>query len=513
DIINKASELASGKDDEVEVVDAAAFWVNSNVKYTLETLTAEASQKSSWVMTNREGVCDEITSLFISMLRSLGIPARFVAGISYTNSPLFDNKWGPHGWAEVYFPGYGWVPYDVTYGEYGWVDPTHIVNKVSNDAGKITSTYQWRASSSVNVNVEDLNTKVDVVEIGEPADPDIEMNVEVLNDNVNFGSYDLVTASITNLRDYYVSRDIFISNTNRINIIDSASKHLLLRPGEVRELQWLIQVDPDLNNDYIYTFPIEVYDLENTTAMTTFTSVAEAESYSLEEVNRTVSLMNEDSEGAYSKNLELSCNLSKDDYYTYEKPVLQCDLKNRGNIFFKGLKVCLEDDCGELNIGITQEKLVNFTVRKITPGKNSLNLSMTNDQISRTEEISFTGLDEPLLDISDIEFPLSVKYDDKFNMTFRLNKISVSYPQDVKIVLSGPRMIKEYDYKEADKDILIDFGMEGRQLDEGSNNFSISVSYKDKNIKKFNDSEKMSISLADLTVFQKMMLFFSHLFS
>src|SRR3989338_6012417 len=134
DIIRLASEIAKGEDDLFIVVFKVGEWTKHNIKYDLSTLTADVSQKASWVLENRYGVCDELTSLFIAMLRSLGIPARFVSGISYTNSELFPEKWGPHGWAEVYFPDYGWVPFDVTYGEFGWIDPTHIKFKDSVDS-------------------------------------------------------------------------------------------------------------------------------------------------------------------------------------------------------------------------------------------------------------------------------------------------------------------------------------------------------------------------------------------
>jgi len=115
DIITLASSLAEGEDDLYFVVNNLASWVNKNVDYSLSTFTREASRASSWVLANKKGVCDELTNLFISMCRSLGIPARFVSGYAYTNSPLFENGWGAHGWAEVYFPKYGWVPFNVTY--------------------------------------------------------------------------------------------------------------------------------------------------------------------------------------------------------------------------------------------------------------------------------------------------------------------------------------------------------------------------------------------------------------
>jgi len=134
EIIRLASVLAEGEDDLYQVAFKLAEWTKNNVKYDLSTLTASVSQKASWVLRNREGVCDELTNLFIAMARSLGIPAKFVSGIAYTNSPLFEEEWGPHGWAEIYFPGYGWIPFDVTYGEFGFIDPGHIKSKEALDA-------------------------------------------------------------------------------------------------------------------------------------------------------------------------------------------------------------------------------------------------------------------------------------------------------------------------------------------------------------------------------------------
>ena len=99
--------------------------------------------------------------MLIALNRALGIPARFISGVSYTNSDLFTEKWGPHGWAEVYFPGYGWIPFDVTYGEYGFVDPTHIRLKESLDATEASTSYQW-LSTNVDLKTAPLDFEVNV---------------------------------------------------------------------------------------------------------------------------------------------------------------------------------------------------------------------------------------------------------------------------------------------------------------------------------------------------------------
>ena len=77
-IIAKATELIEGEDDAFKAAFKLANWVEENVEYDLSTLNAETSQKASWVLENRNGVCDEMTSLFVAMARAVGIPGRFV---------------------------------------------------------------------------------------------------------------------------------------------------------------------------------------------------------------------------------------------------------------------------------------------------------------------------------------------------------------------------------------------------------------------------------------------------
>ena len=179
-IVRLASELAAGEDDLTVIVDKIAAWTTQNIKYSLSTVNAEASLKSSWVLANREGVCDELTALFISLLRSLRIPARFVVGTSYTNSPLFDYQWGPHGWAEVYFPGYGWIPYDVTYGQYGFVDATHIKAYDSLDAGKISTRFSWRGRQ-VALKIRGFSTGVTITAHSVKVEPAVDLPLTLLN--------------------------------------------------------------------------------------------------------------------------------------------------------------------------------------------------------------------------------------------------------------------------------------------------------------------------------------------
>jgi len=69
---------------------------------------------------SREGYCEYYASAMVVMLRSVGIPARYVEGFSQGQKEEGVYKVlekDGHAWPEVYFPGYGWVEFEPTAGE------------------------------------------------------------------------------------------------------------------------------------------------------------------------------------------------------------------------------------------------------------------------------------------------------------------------------------------------------------------------------------------------------------
>ncbi len=58
------------------------------------------------------GKCTDIHSVFVSLCRAAGVPAREIFGIRQGKKEVQDiTKW-QHCWAEFFLPGYGWVPVD-----------------------------------------------------------------------------------------------------------------------------------------------------------------------------------------------------------------------------------------------------------------------------------------------------------------------------------------------------------------------------------------------------------------
>ena len=88
-----------------------------------------------WACTSKRGNCTDFHSLFIGMMRSSGIPARFEIGFPLPESKTEGDIPGYHCWAEFYLNGTDWVPVDASE---AWKNPAkrdyffgaHDVNRV-----------------------------------------------------------------------------------------------------------------------------------------------------------------------------------------------------------------------------------------------------------------------------------------------------------------------------------------------------------------------------------------------
>ncbi|MFI5262001.1 MAG: transglutaminaseTgpA domain-containing protein, partial [Candidatus Limnocylindrales bacterium] len=69
-------------------------------------------------LVHRSGYCEFFATAMVMMLRTQGIPARYVKGY-LPGQALADGSFqvaarAAHAWAEAYFPGYGWIAFDPT---------------------------------------------------------------------------------------------------------------------------------------------------------------------------------------------------------------------------------------------------------------------------------------------------------------------------------------------------------------------------------------------------------------
>jgi transglutaminase-like putative cysteine protease len=77
----------------------------------------------------KRGFCEQYATTMTMLMRMEGYPARYVEGylsgpVSGTSVPASITGQQRHAWVEVYFPGYGWIPFDPTGGSVG--QPTEL---------------------------------------------------------------------------------------------------------------------------------------------------------------------------------------------------------------------------------------------------------------------------------------------------------------------------------------------------------------------------------------------------
>jgi len=504
EIIKTASAIAEGEDDLYAVVYSLAVLTKNNIEYSLDTSTEDVSQKASWVLKNKKGVCDEITALFIAFSRSLGIPAKYISGIAYTNYNDL-NDFGSHAWAEVYINN-KWVPFDLTYNQLGFIDSSHIKLRESYDSKSPSTKYEL---TGINVDIEtkELDIKAAVKQKTGKTDKLISLSSNALKQNTGFNSYNLIETEITNSNGFYVISSFSISKTEGLEVLDK-QKDILLKPFETKRVYWIVKTN-ELNKEYIYTFPIMVYSSRNESSETEFSSSYNEQVYSLDEIKAIIEEKEEETEKTYSKNVDLECNAKKDSYYLYETPVINCTIKNTGNVFLENLKICLENDCNIADLGITQEKEFSFKLVPTKKGKMNIKITAKNNQVSKAIYVSIELLDEPFVVISELKYPLNVSYKDNYEASFTLIKNSTSIPKELLVKFYHNSVSKEWEINELNDGQKFIIKLKGKDLSTGKNNFKIFVNFKDNNKKDYKTKESFDINLNKPTLTQRIIIFFN----
>lgn len=104
DCVEKAAELCSGIDDDVERIAVIFGYVADNITYDKQLA---ATVKSGYIpdpdrtLDKGTGICFDYASLMAAMLRSQGIPARLVIG--WAEPDIY------HAWNEIYTDETGWI--------------------------------------------------------------------------------------------------------------------------------------------------------------------------------------------------------------------------------------------------------------------------------------------------------------------------------------------------------------------------------------------------------------------
>lgn len=479
-IKEKAAEIIGGEDDLFVVVYKISKWTKENIEYDLETLTAEASQSSIWVLENKKGVCDELTTLFVAMLRSQGIPARFVTGSSYTN---VINDFGNHAWAEVYFPNIGWVAFDPTYGQFGYVDASHVKMKESVDIKNSSVNYAWR-SKNINLNPKEMNIDVELINKGEFISYNNEINLELLKNQVGAGSKVPLKVTVKNNENFYLSLTVYL--TKGPTEIEKNTIELLLKPNGKESVLFLIDVPQDLKEGFTYESELEVKDSYNHKQSVKLEYGKNYETYTSEEAEFKAEQVKEES----ISGVELICNPSSKTYFIYEKQgTINCNIKNNDKSSFTNLDICFENDCKKLDILSSEEKNIEFVFELKDDIKEGIVVLSGNGLLQRSY-FDLKILSDSNVKITNLEYPSSINYKENAELKFSLEPNA-----EIKSVYAkvGNKDVFSQENMKFKSDFIVPFNGDFFYYNEPI----IEISYKDMNGKEYSIKENLSIAVVD----------------
>lgn len=132
--------------------EACVDLVRQRMTYTPGATHVHTPADEAWA--NGHGVCQDYSHVTISLLRSLGVPARYVSGYHYTGSGEIDEPVlvESHAWLEAWVGD--WIPFDPTNGlDVGERYVTVAVGRDYSDVSPMRGIFSGGASRAIDVEV------------------------------------------------------------------------------------------------------------------------------------------------------------------------------------------------------------------------------------------------------------------------------------------------------------------------------------------------------------------------
>ncbi len=131
-----------------------------NREFAYESGSTENSTPLTTVWKQRRGVCQDFAHVGLSILRTAGLPARYVCGYIETDPPSdakrrrLTGAVATHAWIEVLVPGMKWIAIDPTNRQ--WVDDRYVAvsfGRDYRDATPLRGTFKGSGGQNMRVRV------------------------------------------------------------------------------------------------------------------------------------------------------------------------------------------------------------------------------------------------------------------------------------------------------------------------------------------------------------------------
>ncbi|MGB6846005.1 MAG: DUF3488 and transglutaminase-like domain-containing protein [Candidatus Acidiferrales bacterium] len=115
-----AAQVTATSSTEFDKASAVETYLKTHYGYTLDLGNQRPKDPlANFLFTRRAGHCEYFATAMTVMLRTQGIPARYVTGFlpgeyNDVGGDYIIRSSDAHAWVEAYFPGYGWITFDPT---------------------------------------------------------------------------------------------------------------------------------------------------------------------------------------------------------------------------------------------------------------------------------------------------------------------------------------------------------------------------------------------------------------
>jgi len=146
------AELKHVRDTPAVFIQRCSEYIFDNFTYRKGITTVETTLDE--ILELRSGVCQDFAHLLLQILRTEGMPARYVSGYICPNQNQTRGAGATHAWVEVWLPIVGWVGIDPT--NNCWVSDQHVVLAVGRhfgDCSPVKGTFKGPANQELTVSV------------------------------------------------------------------------------------------------------------------------------------------------------------------------------------------------------------------------------------------------------------------------------------------------------------------------------------------------------------------------
>ena len=136
----------------IEIARLCNQYIYSNFSYTKGITNIETTLDE--VLQHKKGVCQDFALVLLQLLRTAGIPCRYVSGYVCPNKSGLRGEGATHAWVEIYTPTQGWLGIDPTNNI--WTMDNHIklsVGRNFSDCTPVKGTFKGLAKQKLSVSV------------------------------------------------------------------------------------------------------------------------------------------------------------------------------------------------------------------------------------------------------------------------------------------------------------------------------------------------------------------------